>query len=110
MSSFAVATKFNHKLLTSTICNRTILIPSFYSILNIQLPKPRKLRKKSTSVISTQEKQSIVIALGGNALLKRGEPLTIDVQRKNIKHGLNKLRDILNDNNIILVHGNGPQG
>ena len=27
----------------------------------------------------------IVVALGGNALLKRGEPMTAEAQRKNIR-------------------------
>ena len=27
----------------------------------------------------------ILVALGGNALLKRGEPMTVDVQRANIR-------------------------
>lgn len=31
-----------------------------------------------------ENKRTLVVALGGNALLKRGEPLEADIQRKNI--------------------------
>lgn len=32
-----------------------------------------------------ENKRTLVVALGGNALLKRGEPLEADIQRKNIE-------------------------
>jgi carbamate kinase len=32
-----------------------------------------------------ENKPTLVVALGGNALLKRGEPLEADIQRKNIE-------------------------
>lgn len=51
----------------------------------------------------------IVIALGGNALLKRGEPMTADVQRKNIRLAAQSLAKIADDNQLVLSHGNGPQ-
>jgi carbamate kinase len=54
-------------------------------------------------------KQHIVVALGGNALLKRGEKLSVQNQRKNIADGLTSLKDVLKRNKITFVHGNGPQ-
>lgn len=54
-------------------------------------------------------KQHIVIALGGNALLKRGEPLTVQNQRKNIQDGISSLSGIIKNNTVTIVHGNGPQ-
>ncbi|KAL7527034.1 hypothetical protein ACHAXR_004184 [Thalassiosira sp. AJA248-18] len=54
-------------------------------------------------------KQHIVVALGGNALLKRGEDMNIANQRKNIAEGISSLSDILKNNTITFVHGNGPQ-
>lgn len=54
-------------------------------------------------------KQHVVIALGGNAMLKRGEDMTIANQRKNIKNGVASLIDIVNENKVTIVHGNGPQ-
>lgn len=54
-------------------------------------------------------KQTVVVALGGNALLRRGEPLEADVQRQNIATAAKAIADIANEYNVVLVHGNGPQ-
>ncbi len=51
----------------------------------------------------------IVVALGGNALLKRGEPMTHDVQRANIRIAAQALAPIARENQLVLAHGNGPQ-
>lgn len=51
----------------------------------------------------------IVVALGGNALLKRGEPLTAQAQRENIKIAAQALAKIAVNNELIITHGNGPQ-
>ncbi|CDT90295.1 Putative carbamate kinase [Vibrio coralliirubri] len=54
-------------------------------------------------------KQTVVVALGGNALLRRGEPLEADVQRRNIETAVKTISEIAKVYNVILVHGNGPQ-
>lgn len=51
----------------------------------------------------------IVVALGGNALLRRGEPLTAAVQRTNVRIAALALADLARDHQIIVAHGNGPQ-
>lgn len=51
----------------------------------------------------------IVVALGGNALLKRGEPMTHDVQRANIRVAAQALAPIAQKHQLVLAHGNGPQ-
>jgi carbamate kinase len=51
----------------------------------------------------------IVVALGGNALLKRGEPMTHDVQRANIRVAAQALASVANEHELVLAHGNGPQ-
>jgi carbamate kinase len=51
----------------------------------------------------------IVVALGGNALLRRGEPLTAAVQRTNVRIAAVALADLSRDHQIIVAHGNGPQ-
>lgn len=51
----------------------------------------------------------IVIALGGNALLKRGEPLTLAAQKANIDQACRAIAQIARQNQVILTHGNGPQ-
>ena len=51
----------------------------------------------------------IVVALGGNALLKRGEPMTADVQRKNVRVAAKALAPVAQEHQLVLSHGNGPQ-
>ena len=51
----------------------------------------------------------IVVALGGNALLRRGEALTAENQRHNIKIAAKALGPIAAEHELIISHGNGPQ-
>ena len=51
----------------------------------------------------------IVVALGGNALLKRGEPMTAEAQHTNVQIAAVALADLARDHQIIVAHGNGPQ-
>ena len=52
----------------------------------------------------------IVIALGGNALLKRSEPLTIENQRANTKIAAKAIAEVIAaGHKVIITHGNGPQ-
>ncbi len=54
-------------------------------------------------------KQTVVVALGGNALLRRGEPLEAETQRQNIATAAQTIAAIAEEYNVVLVHGNGPQ-
>ncbi len=51
----------------------------------------------------------IVIALGGNALLQRGQPMTAENQRANIRLAAERIASIAPGNEIVIAHGNGPQ-
>ena len=51
----------------------------------------------------------IVVALGGNALLRRGEPMTHLAQCTNVRVAAVALADLARDHQIIVAHGNGPQ-
>lgn len=51
----------------------------------------------------------IVIALGGNALLQRGQPMTAENQRANIRVAAERIASIVAGNEIVVAHGNGPQ-
>lgn len=51
----------------------------------------------------------LVIALGGNALLQRGEPLESDLLRKNVKVAATVIAKAAEDHDIVIAHGNGPQ-
>ncbi len=51
----------------------------------------------------------IVIALGGNALLQRGQPMTAENQRANIRVAAERIAAIAPGNQLVIAHGNGPQ-
>lgn len=52
----------------------------------------------------------VVAALGGNALLKRGEPLTAEVQRSNVVVAAQALAQLIRaGHSLVVTHGNGPQ-
>ncbi|WP_300274657.1 carbamate kinase [Halomonas sp.] len=52
----------------------------------------------------------VVAALGGNALLKRGEPLTAETQRRNVQVAARSLAAIVRaGHDLVVTHGNGPQ-
>jgi carbamate kinase len=54
-------------------------------------------------------RRRIVIALGGNALLRRGEPLTVANQRTNVRAAARAIAPVTDGNDIVISHGNGPQ-
>jgi carbamate kinase len=47
--------------------------------------------------------------LGGNALLRRGEPLTAENQRENVAHACTALAPLAHEHELVVSHGNGPQ-
>jgi carbamate kinase len=51
----------------------------------------------------------VVLALGGNALLRRGQPMTEVNQRENVKIAARSLAEVARENTIVVTHGNGPQ-
>ncbi|KFL50393.1 carbamate kinase [Burkholderia pyrrocinia] len=51
----------------------------------------------------------IVVALGGNALLRRGEAMTAAAQQENVRLAAAQLAGIAHGNELVIVHGNGPQ-
>lgn len=51
----------------------------------------------------------IVVALGGNALLRRGEPLDAEVQRRNVKTAAHVIAELAREHQVVVTHGNGPQ-
>jgi carbamate kinase len=51
----------------------------------------------------------VVVALGGNALLRRGEPLDIAHQLPNVTRAARAIADIATDHRLVVTHGNGPQ-
>jgi carbamate kinase len=51
----------------------------------------------------------VVIALGGNALLGRGDPMTAERQRVNVRAAVRSLAPIAAKHRLVVCHGNGPQ-
>ena len=52
----------------------------------------------------------VVVALGGNALLRRGEPMIAEAQRENVKRAAASLAEIVRaGHRLVVTHGNGPQ-
>lgn len=53
--------------------------------------------------------KTLVVALGGNALLQRGEALTAENQYRNIADAVPALARLARSYRLAIVHGNGPQ-
>jgi carbamate kinase len=51
----------------------------------------------------------VIIALGGNALLRRGDPPEVSIQRRNVEQAAAGIAPLANEHEIVLTHGNGPQ-
>lgn len=54
-------------------------------------------------------KPIIVVAVGGNALLQRGEVMSCENQKKSIAQTAGSLAELSKDYRLVVVHGNGPQ-
>jgi carbamate kinase len=51
----------------------------------------------------------VVVALGGNALLRRGEPADAQTQRHNVSAAVAALAELAQAHELVITHGNGPQ-
>lgn len=51
----------------------------------------------------------VVAALGGNALLERGERFSIEAQRRNVRKAAEALAPVASAHQLVITHGNGPQ-
>lgn len=51
----------------------------------------------------------LVVALGGNALLRRHEPMTAEAQRANVRRAAAALAPLALAHELVVTHGNGPQ-
>ena len=50
----------------------------------------------------------VVVALGGNALLRRGQTMSVENQRANVQVACNCLAPIAEHHELVISHGNGP--
>ena len=53
--------------------------------------------------------ERIVIAFGGNALLRNGDKAKYEIQLKRATDAFEKLTNVIQNNEVVISHGNGPQ-
>lgn len=53
--------------------------------------------------------ERIVVALGGNALLHKGDPFSFDIQLSRATEAFENLYKLISQNEVVITHGNGPQ-
>ena len=51
----------------------------------------------------------VIIALGGNALIQRGQIPEVEIQRQNIKRAAQAVAEVAREHQVVVTHGNGPQ-
>lgn len=51
----------------------------------------------------------LIVALGGNALLRRGQPADVETQRGNVAIAVAAIAGLARAHEVVVVHGNGPQ-
>jgi len=56
-----------------------------------------------------KNKQTLLVALGGNALIRKGQKGTVDEQFENLKLPIRQIAGLSRKYRIIITHGNGPQ-
>ncbi len=55
------------------------------------------------------KKETILVALGGNALIRKGQEGTVEQQFENLKRPIRQIARLSRNYRIIITHGNGPQ-
>jgi len=61
------------------------------------------------NAVTSGKKSIVVIALGGNALIQRGQDGTAEQQMENLKVPMRKVAALARDYRVVVSHGNGPQ-
>jgi carbamate kinase len=59
--------------------------------------------------VTTRHHPLLVVAVGGNALLRRGEPLEANLQQANIIRATRSIAELAGSYRLVVTHGNGPQ-
>ena len=70
---------------------------------------PENPELPSTDMKSASQKETILVALGGNALIREGQAGTIEEQLENLRIPIRQIARLSRDFRIIITHGNGPQ-
>ncbi len=59
--------------------------------------------------IKVKQKPILLVALGGNALIKKGQQGAIEEQFENLRRPIRQIARLANDYKVVITHGNGPQ-
>jgi carbamate kinase len=59
--------------------------------------------------VAVDSRMRLVVALGGNALLRRGDQLTAETQLENVRLACDEIAPVASEHELVLCHGNGPQ-
>lgn len=70
---------------------------------------PAKQKSLMRSPARPSARPRVLVALGGNALLHRGEPLEASVQQKNVERAVRSIAALAAEQDIVITHGYGPQ-
>ena len=65
--------------------------------------------EKSGDIMSEKFKPVLLIALGGNALIRKGQEGTIEQQFENLKVPIRQIAELSEVYRVVITHGNGPQ-
>ncbi len=62
------------------------------------------------TAVNDSEKKTVVVALGGNAILQPGQVGTFDEQHVNVDGAMQRIAELAESGwEVVLTHGNGPQ-
>jgi len=64
---------------------------------------------REVSVMTQKDKETFLIALGGNALIQKGQAGTAEEQLENLRLPMRHLAGLDEKYKIVITHGNGPQ-
>jgi carbamate kinase len=70
---------------------------------------PASVTRRKTSLKNRADKEVLLVALGGNALIRKGETGTVEEELRNLKVPVSQIARLSDDYRIIITHGNGPQ-
>ena len=79
------------------------------TVCRLDAPTPGVPGAHSAGVVGHTPGMRLVVALGGNALLRRGEPMTVENQRTNVQVAAEALAPVAMEHELVITHGNGPQ-
>ncbi len=78
--------------------------------LNSKALKTIRTKMPAKKALPFSKKKTIVVALGGNAIVRRGQPGHIHEQLGNIDHAMEQVaRLVRHGYRVVITHGNGPQ-